>query len=191
MTNRFWVRVAVALAAALGVWSIAIRADSPGSVWILHATDVHPLVDFISAATKPDKKAQIESQIKTQRPLNIAALKDLLTGARTSSSALRASQGCSSCRATLTLIRAGSPGSRRRTKTKTGATLIAKCLRRLRRDPARRPRGSDSGTGRRVGRQPDSRHLHRAGQQRHRARGRERQLFEVLCVVRGRYPESD
>lgn len=83
MSNKVPACVAVALSLVLAVWSIAARADSPGSVWILHATDVHPLVDVISAATRPVDKARIEAQIATQQPLNLAALKDLLAQART------------------------------------------------------------------------------------------------------------
>lgn len=74
MSTRISVCLALALSAAFGVWSISAKASSPGSVWILHATDVHPFVDVISATTKPEDKARIEKQ----RPLNIAALKDLL-----------------------------------------------------------------------------------------------------------------
>jgi hypothetical protein len=77
MWTRISACIALALSAALGGWSIPARASSPSSVWILHATDVHPFVDVIPATPKPEDKARIEKQ----RSLNVAALKDLLARA--------------------------------------------------------------------------------------------------------------
>src|SRR5258706_13734022 len=77
MPIRISVCVAFVISVALGIWTATAAASSSRSVWILHATDVHPFVDVISSSTlAPDKQ-----KIERQRALNIAALKDLLARA--------------------------------------------------------------------------------------------------------------